>query len=197
MKGGATAGDRGRGAWEPRVGPWLATSFACLGLLAVSGAWLSVRYRPDRPEPADRLGRFRTPGTGGGWVGDVHRLLAIALYLSLAGLVVVLVLDAIRRTDRSWIAAGLVPVVVVATVVARASGEGLPWSQVAVRAVRVNTSYRGVWRAAYDPLVRFVLTEVETTRAHYRISVIVHLFAAPALLLAAVLAAALLMQRRR
>jgi hypothetical protein len=45
--------------------------------------------------------------------------------------------------------------------------------------------------------VRFVLTEVETTRAHYRISVIVHLFAAPALLLAAVLAAALLMQRRR
>jgi hypothetical protein len=83
-----------------------------------------VRYRPDRPEPADRLGRFRTPGTGGGWVGDVHRLLAIALYLSLAGLVVVLVLDAIRRTGRSWIAAGLVPVVVVATVVARAPARG-------------------------------------------------------------------------
>ena len=171
-------------------------TLGCLGLLTVSGAWLGFRYRPDRPAitPGARFVRF--PDHGGGWVGDVHHVVALALYVSLAGFVVALLAPVVRRRLTPWVA-GPVTAAVAATIVARSSGEPLPWSQLGLWAVKVNTDYAGVWKAAYDPSVRFVLTGTERTQAEYRRLVLTHLFAAPALLVVTLLAAALCLRAVR
>ena len=172
--------------WLGSVRLWLSATLGCLALLGMSGAWLTVRYRPDRPEipePGARLIRF--PHHGGGWIGDVHRVLAVAMYVSIAGLVLVLLVAAVRRRVPGWVGLPVVAALA-ATLVARSSGDGLPWSQLALWAVTVNTTYEGVWRAAFDPVVRFVLTDVEVGQAEYRVWVLTHVFAVPALLLAAI-----------
>jgi quinol-cytochrome oxidoreductase complex cytochrome b subunit len=175
--------------------PWLSAAVACLGVLGASGAWLSVRYRPYRPPPSGS--RFRLPEHGGGWIADVHEVAALLFYGVVAGLVLTLLLRMVRRLLPMWVAVPIVAAVS-ATVVARVSGAPLPWAQLALWAVKANTDYRGVWRAAYDPSVRFVLTGVESSQAEYRLNVVAHIFAVPAVLAVALLGiAALLLRDRR
>ena len=178
-------------SWLLRPPVWLAATVAFLALLAGSGTWLTVRYRPDPSVPS--VFDQGVAQRDGAWVGDAHRVLALLFCVAAAGLAVSLVVAALRRPAGLPVVGGLVALLAVTTGAAMLTGSLLPWSQLALWAVTLNTDFAGVWRAAFDPAVRFVLTDThEVTQADYRVVVVTHLFAAPA---AAIVAAVLLVRR--
>ncbi|HEX8770122.1 MAG TPA: hypothetical protein VF711_05065 [Acidimicrobiales bacterium] len=167
--------DRARG-----TGALAAAVIIDLLLLAATGAWLTFRYRPDRPGLPDRSGTIVLPHSGGGWVADAHRWLAIAALVLVAALVVVTLARFVRGPRREAIAVAAILVAALAVGVAYDTGGRLPWSQLALSAVTVDSDLSGVWKAAFDPVVRFVITAKEVTRSDYQVWAVVHLFAAPA-----------------
>jgi hypothetical protein len=79
--------------------------------------------------------------------------------------------------------AGLVCAVAVG--VATISGRGLRWYALALWEVTVNSNLRGVCTAAFDPVVRFVITSKgEVSTDSYRRQVVGHLLGSFALLVA-------------
>lgn len=166
------------------VSALVVAALVCVGLLAATGVWLSLRYRPRGiAVPTDRPGVFRIRRGDVGWVPGAHRIVAYLLYAVLAALVVAIMAELLRRRSALWLAPGLLMAGIVATAVAHSTGGELPWSQLALRAVKVNARYEGVWKAAFDPLVRFVLTDRELSQQTYRAKVLLHLVAAPLLLI--------------
>jgi len=112
----------------------------------------------------------------------------MALYLLLAGFSVVLVARILRRRSAGWVTVAMAAAIVM-TLVARASGEWLPWSQLGLRMVTINSRYQRVWQAAFDPAVRFVLGKGQVDQPAYRTKLLTHFVLAPAALVAALLAA--------
>jgi quinol-cytochrome oxidoreductase complex cytochrome b subunit len=156
---------------------WLWRATVALGfVLLVTGVWLSFFYRP---VPVD--------GNDEQLLRAVHRIsssLLVPLALALAITHVV-----VRR--RSWppVATGLI-VIVVALVF---TGYRLPWDQLALWAVTVGTDLRGMFPAAFDDQVKFVLIgSREVSQGTLRTVFIVH-----AAVLPVPLAACLAALRRR
>jgi quinol-cytochrome oxidoreductase complex cytochrome b subunit len=133
-------------------------------VLAVSGAWLTFNYRPNASifaEHVDRpLGLARTTHVWTTWVF----LVAAA---GLAGM------EVVRRRLPGAAASGGIVVAALGLVV---NGRGLPWDQLGLWAVRADTDYRGIVKAASDDTVRFILIGgMEVGQADYRVVALAHL----------------------
>lgn len=156
-----------------------------LVLLGTTGAWLAVRYRPDRPSLPDTAGRIELPHSSGALISQVHRWLAVAAVVLVGALVVLTLARVGRRPRHEALAMGAVLLVAVGIAAAYETGGRLPWSQVALSAVTIGGDFSGVWKAAFDPVVLFVVTGREVTKSDYQVWVLTHLFAAPAVAAAA------------
>lgn len=133
-------------------------------VLVASGLWLTLKYRPNASIFADHvdrpLGLARTTHLWTTWV----------FLVTAAGLAGV---EVARRRRWSAAAAGGT---VVAGLGSLLTGVGLPWDQLGLWAVTVDSDYRGVVRAAYDDTVRFILIGgLEVSQADYRIVALAHL----------------------
>ncbi|WP_421119766.1 hypothetical protein ACE2AJ_20820 [Aquihabitans daechungensis] len=174
-------------------------AWVVLGLvvvLAVSGVYLSLAYRPTAAAAWPQM------GTGDGdrsfvqVVRSVHRWIAWGSLLPATALAGVALAEAMARWSgptRRRVGALAGPVVVVAVVLGLGTGLFLPWDQLALRAITVGTDYRGYdWLLGDD--VRFVLRDglelsVTTVRAVFA----VHVLAIPAV---AAIALGALVRRR-
>ena len=133
-------------------------------VLGVSGAWLTFNYRPNASifaEHVDRpLGLARTTHVWTTWV----------FLVAAAGLAGV---EVVRRRLPGAAASGGTVVAALGLVL---TGRGLPWDQLGLWAVRANTDYRGVVKAAFDDTVRFILIGgMEVSQADYRVVALAHL----------------------
>jgi quinol-cytochrome oxidoreductase complex cytochrome b subunit len=142
-----------------------------LALLLVTGLYLMLEYRP-QAAPAF----WDANGSEWAWgyrVRIVHRVLA---YVAL-GLGVLVAGFGFTRRHR-W-ALGI-PIVLLA---ASIGGYALPWEQLALWAVTVDSDFSGVLRAAFSDEVRFVLIQDrEVSQGAYRTAVLLHLAVVPVLL---------------
>lgn len=114
----------------------------CLGLLVITfvvlgatGAWLWFQYQP-----------------GVGWIGDVHRLAAIAFVVVAIVMVVLTVIRRVRDDVRGLLASSAL---LAAGVAAAIVGRLLPWDSLALWAVTTGKELTGV-RAAFDSRVLVV-----------------------------------------
>jgi quinol-cytochrome oxidoreductase complex cytochrome b subunit len=108
-------------------------------VLVVTGVWLSFFYEPT-PLGTNEQQLMRV----------VHRSTSIAFPTLVLGLSVLRVLE----HRRVWpVAAGAVVLAVGLSI----TGYLLPWDQLAIWAVTVGTDMRGMFPAAFDDQVRFVL----------------------------------------
>lgn len=170
---------------------------ALVVVLAATGAYLSVAYRPSAaqawpslPPSGSRVPALLTPAR------TVHRWCAWLVVLPALTLAAVAFAEAMvrwrgPRRRRSGALAG--PVVAGFTIVALLTGLLLPWDQLALRAVTVGTDLRGYrWLLGDD--VRFVLRG----GAEWSVGAMRALFGLHVLLVGAVLAASLgsLVRRR-
>jgi cytochrome b6 len=124
--------------------------------LAATGVWLTFNYRPQASDAFPEL----APPTGDLVVQDVHRWLAVALIptvVAALGLVATLLL---RQAPRWRWRHVLLPIALVAALVASFTGFALPWDQLALESVTVGrrvAGYDWIWRA--EPGVRFVIVD--------------------------------------
>jgi quinol-cytochrome oxidoreductase complex cytochrome b subunit len=181
-----------------KPGAWLAALLACFVLLGGTGVWLAARYRPDVSSVVVANGRSGPRIHGGGRVDDLHRVLAVAAVIAAAGLVLSLAQAVGQRRRGAGAALWLSAAATVAVLVGIVSGYRLPWFSLALSAVRVDLNLRGVWSAAFNPIVRFVITKQgERTQSTYRSIVLIHLFAVPAVVAISGLAIFVVARRRR
>lgn len=145
----------------------LAAMAVLVAVLVVTGLLLAGGYRPTAPAgdlPLDQ---------------GLHQL-AATLLQAVALLAAVCALGWSHGSGRRlWIG----PAVVLALVmVASVTGQRLPWEQLGLWAVTVGTDVEGVWYAAFDDGVRFVLVDGrgELSPADYRQDVLLHLGAGAA-----------------
>ena len=101
-----------------------------LVVLGASGAWLWWDYRPDEEQ----------------WIGDVHRVAAIALLVVAVGLLVLAILRR-RRLRVPGVLAAVGGFVTVGA--AYLTGRLLPWDSLALRAVTAGADITGV-RAGFS-----------------------------------------------
>ena len=127
------------------------------------------------------------PDTEGGWVADLHRISAVALVLVLLVGAGWALLGLLNRSRPDPVVLGGVTVAAIATAIAYRTGGELPWNALALWAVKVDTSYEGVWSIAWDESIRFIFNGGrDDFPREYRLRVVTHLIAAPAVLIAAV-----------
>jgi quinol-cytochrome oxidoreductase complex cytochrome b subunit len=158
---GASA--RARQRWRSLLLGALAALALLLVVLVLTGIALTTSYHPV------------APGADGstGVAVDVHRL-AATLAQSVVLVAVVAALGwSYQVGRRAWPG----PAVVLALVlVASFTGNLLPYEQLALWAVTTGDSIQGVWLAAFDDRVRFVLVGgVEVSQATYQRWFLAHL----------------------
>jgi quinol-cytochrome oxidoreductase complex cytochrome b subunit len=147
-----------------RATAWLARlAGVAFAALAVTGVPLIFLYRPNQGE----------------WLSGLHAL-ASALFLGAAAAMAVVALVGVVTRHRSW-AGWVLPVAAFAVAAVGAfTGPPLAWDQLALRAVTVGDSYRGV----LDPLggdVRFVIVgDADVSQGTYLAWLLVHVLAVPA-----------------
>jgi quinol-cytochrome oxidoreductase complex cytochrome b subunit len=172
------------------VDPWrrAAVTFglitlALLAVLAVTGAFLSTAYRPTVSQALRGI-----PGVDDDQQAArvIHRVVGLLTLLPAAGLLVAATVLSIRRWGRSGGLAGLAAIPVVLVLAAAAlSGFLLPWDQLALFTVEVPRHVEGVWTAAFDDKVRYVLIgRTEIDQETYALWVILHVVVFPLLLVA-------------
>jgi quinol-cytochrome oxidoreductase complex cytochrome b subunit len=171
------------------VGVCISGAVSTLSLLA-SGLWLTFNYRPrsgwqSAPVEAGRV-PFGPTDTSAGWIGEVHRLSAVALVLVLLVAAGWALIASAHRGRLDLAVVGGIAVGATAVAIAYRTGGFLPYELLALWAVRASPSYEGVWTIAWDDTVRFIFNGRETTPAEYQLRLVIHLIAAPAILLAAV-----------
>jgi quinol-cytochrome oxidoreductase complex cytochrome b subunit len=154
--------------WRTLLLGALAVLALLLVVLAVTGVALSTGYRPV------------APGADGstGLAADVHRL-AASLAQSVVLVAVVAALGwSYQVGRRAWPGPAIVLLLVLAT---SFTGGLLPYDQLGLWAVTTGDSIDGVWSAAFDDAVRFVLIGgVEVSQATYQRSFVAHLVLAGA-----------------
>ena len=165
--------------WRRATIVLLVAAAALLVVLVVTGAYLSTTYKPSVSQALDIPGLDDDVPP----VRIVHRLvstgfvlLSVALGVAAAGWAVV------RRPRRQVVApaAAVVPLVALA---AAFSGHLLPWDQLALAVVTVDFGVDGVWVAAFDDRVRYVLMgSTEIDQSTYAFWTIVHVVLLPLLL---------------
>lgn len=137
-----------RDGWKVALFASLAVLGLLLGVLAATGVVLTIRYRPTVP------GGTVSSGAPDQTVRDLHRF-AATLAQSVVLLAAVAALGwSYRIGRRAWVGPAVVLVLVLA---ASVTGGALPYDQVALWAVTVGDNLEGVWFAAFDDRVRFVL----------------------------------------
>jgi quinol-cytochrome oxidoreductase complex cytochrome b subunit len=158
-----------------------------LGVLSVTGVWLSIAYRP--PPFSFAVGTHAHHGLA----RSVHRLAAlIATAAGISAVVATVVVNSRERRRTRWLS---LSGTAVAVLIALGSGPALAWDQLAVSAAEGNRLIRGVWQPAFSGGVRFVLIGgIELTRDAFRSVMLVHVLLVPMALLAIGFASA---RRRR
>ena len=175
------AAPAGRDGWRTALVVSLVALAVLVAVLAVTGVVLTSRYRPVPPGSA---------GVGGGpdqTVQDLHRF-AATLAQSVVLLATVSALGwSYRVGRRTWVG----PAVLLGLVLAASiTGNLLPYDQVAMAAVTVGDQLEGVWFAAFDDGVRFVLIGgAEVSQASYRASLLAHFALAAAVVVGLVVVA--------
>lgn len=180
MEADAPADDQAppRNWWRVAVLLFAECAAALLVVLLFTGLVLSTSYRPNQ---------------AGESMQDVHRISAgLLVCVGLAALVAAIgwTVSARRRPWSAAPASALFGAVVAASF----TGYLLPWDQLALWSVTVGSDVDGVWSAAFDDGVRFVLVGgAEISPSTYRFWVIAHL----GLALAAVVALVILVRQGR
>jgi quinol-cytochrome oxidoreductase complex cytochrome b subunit len=165
-----------RAHWRAGPDPWWKATvvftgvvLVLLAVLAVTGTILSFTYRPDRD--ADALRSVHATGS------TLLVLNALALLVAGVGLT-----SARQRvgTSRLQAAAGFA-ILTGALVGAAFTGALLAWDQLALVAVATGSSqYDGIWAAAFDDGIRFVLIDgVEVAPGDYAVWAITHVAVLP------------------
>jgi hypothetical protein len=184
------AGSRAR--WATGRSGWWWASVVLLGValvllvaLAASGFALSTRYRPGTAEGLRDIGRGAAVD-----LRDAHRLLSTLLLWTGVGLVASglgLAIQRHRRDEdrRSTVWTGVLPVLLlVAIALAAFTGNAIAWDQLALAAVTVGSDLDGIWAAAFDDGIVFVLVDGrELSQADYARGVIAHVALVPLVLL--------------
>jgi quinol-cytochrome oxidoreductase complex cytochrome b subunit len=132
---------------------------AQVALLALTGLWLVLFYRPSSPGAWATIATARRVATASDGVRLVHRLVAFAAGpTSLAAATLVIVDGRMRRPGwrRGRLALIVGPALPVLVAAAGFTGYLLPWDQLALWAVTVGTNMHG-FRPAFGSNVRFVL----------------------------------------
>jgi quinol-cytochrome oxidoreductase complex cytochrome b subunit len=159
----------------------LAMSFL---VLLGSGLLLATRYRPTPPGVAVETARQSFQGVHR--ARSLHRFASqVALVASPAVFALALVVDAERRPSRRWLRSWVAVAVPLLALLAWRTGRLLPWDQVAIAVVTTGATYDGVLIAFRDDVRFFLIDLSEVSVATYRVWVVVHLVAVPALLAAA------------
>jgi xanthosine utilization system XapX-like protein len=156
-----------------RMCRWLATAaLASLAVLLASGAWLVRHYRP-----SPSLGTLYRRYPAIAWAIGLHRVAAGTLLLAAGLLVGVRLAVSARRAAPPVLA-------VVAGVALVFTGRRLSWTQLALRAVKVNLDAGGMLFAAFDDTVRFVIVPGvgEMSPAAFRVLLGLHAVALPLVL---------------
>jgi quinol-cytochrome oxidoreductase complex cytochrome b subunit len=169
-----------------RVLAWTVVAFVVV--LAVTGAYLVVDYRP-KPVQAWGPGIGEADGgpTFAGLVRTAHRWTALIAVLPSLALAAVAFAEAMARwrgprRRRTGSVAG--PAIAVTVIVAVASGFLLPWDQLALWSVTVGRNDAG-YRWLLDDEVRFVLQHgAEVSVASMRTAFVVHVLVVSAVLVA-------------
>ena len=147
----------------------LRTVVALAVVLAVTGVWLSFFYRPDAAQAWSDLDL--APGSVD-WPRLLHQAAAVLIILVAVALLVVGVV-----VRRGWRPAGAL---LGLTLALAYTGLLLPWDQLALWAVTVGENFRGMWSAAFDDDVRFVLINgFEISQTTLRLWLLVHSAALP------------------
>lgn len=131
----------------------LVTAGALVAVLALSGAMLTFRYRPD---PLAGLGGNEAPSSLF-TARNVHRLASWLLLVDLFVLAALVLMHSVAAR-RPW--ATLLPISVFAvTVFAMWTGQLLPWDQLALAEVTVGRDLRGYGKILFGDDVRSVLID--------------------------------------
>lgn len=130
-----------------------------VAVLAVTGLWLALYYRPSPTSAWTSIQALRSGVTSSDAMRGVHRLTAFAaLPTSIVTAVLVVADSRVRRPGwrqgRAALAAG--PALVALVVAATFTGYLLPWDQLALWAVSVGTDMHG-YGSVFGPHTRFVL----------------------------------------
>jgi quinol-cytochrome oxidoreductase complex cytochrome b subunit len=151
----------------------LGVALLALAGLAVTGLYLSFRYFPTERS-------VRTTD-----VRHLHLVLTWLLSLTTVGLVITSIGRAVERRHGE-VPAIVLPVAAFLVVGAASStGLGLRWSQIALEAVTAGSFGTGIWHAAFDDGVAFVLVRgSEVEQSTYAQLAIVHTIALPLLIAA-------------
>ena len=165
--------------WRRATAVLLVVVAALLVVLVVTGAYLTTTYKPsvsqalDIPGLPDDVPPARI----------VHRLASIAFVVAALGLGVAALGAAVASRPRRR---GLAPAGAVVPLVALAAGFSgylLPWDQLALAVVTVDFGVDGVWFAAFDDRVRYVLIgSTEIDQSTYAFWTVVHVVVLPLLL---------------
>lgn len=133
-------------------------------VLAVTGVWLTFNYRPNA---AQAWSDVTDADIGTDWPRLVHQMATVVL----VPLVVAFLVVGAVASER-WRSAGAL---VITTLALAYTGLLLPWDQLALWAVTVGTNYQGMFGAAFDDDVRFVLLNgVEISQATLAFWLVVH-----------------------
>ncbi len=159
-----------------------------LGGLTVSGLYLNWFYRPTsvRVYSFGDAGELQTSIRVAHAVRVLHVICSsgfVWLGVALAGMCIAGVFRRTRAQSRG--ASAAVGAFVFLAFGASFTGYLLPWDQLALRAVTVNSDLRGLWGAAFSDQVLFaIIGSTEISQATLRTWFLVHAFALPPLLAA-------------
>ncbi|QYG95250.1 hypothetical protein HC251_24340 [Iamia sp. SCSIO 61187] len=165
---------------------------------SVTAGWLVRDYRPSAPG-ADPDLIHRAARSSLAW-SDAPGV-ALVLLLGLAVLVLIAALAAMVGEGRGWarrLAVGVPAVVaVVGASVGVVTGPMVAWDQLGLRRVMVGDDVDGWWAAGFSDEVRFVLVDgVEVSPETYSVTLVAHVVA-PAAALVAVLVTGVVVARTR
>ncbi len=181
-----------RSRWAAERSGWwwasvilLGVAFALLVALAVSGFALSTRYQPGAAEGLRDSGLGDTVD-----LRDAHRSLSSLLLWTGVGLLFSGLGLAVQRRRggedlRSTVWTGALPgLALFAVVVASFTGYAIAWDHLALAAVTVGSDLDGIWPAAFDDGVRFVLIDgSEVAQATYARWAVAHVALVPLVVL--------------
>ncbi len=133
-------------------------------VLAVTGVWLTFNYRPSA---AQAWSDVPDADIATDWPRLVHQMATVVL----VPLVVAFLVVGAVASERWRSATALL----VTTLTLAYTGTLLPWDQLALWAVTVGTNYQGMFGAAFDDDVRFVLLNgAEISQATLALWLVVH-----------------------
>lgn len=177
-----------------RVLAWIEA--ALFVLLALTGLWLTRYYRPTsvRLYSYGDVSGLQTSLRVAHAVRALHALVSIAFIWIAGALALICIVGAVRKTrETSRLVAAFATGFAVLALATSFTGYLLPWDQLALRAVTINSHYEGLWKAAFSDQIRFaIIGSTEISQATLRNWFIVHSFVLPI-----VLTAVLVMFRRR